>query len=214
VTRMRSELGLTGNIPKGPKKKGQSETAAEPAVVGKKRGRRKGASGKLRGSNSEQPPAEMSGTTPVLGTSGKRGGNQGKTAFVTEHLQQNPDATDDEINEAWELAGNEGGISGSLIYKIRAKEGLTGKRGSKGRGAATKGRAKSSPRTAGADSTAESAAETPKPLDKRTNRGRVVAELEGDIDRVIFKLMSVGGLEEIEDGLRNVRRRLILSQGQ
>src|SRR6516225_211345 len=90
VTKLRSQLGLTGNIPKGPGKKAEVEASARP--TGKKRGRRKGAT--------------------------RRGGNQGKSAFVVKHLRQSPDADDEQINEAWASAGNEGGISGSLMYKI------------------------------------------------------------------------------------------------
>src|SRR5215471_2530802 len=63
VTSMRSQLGLTGNIRKGPGKTAEAEDAARP--TGKRHGRRKGATG--------------------------RGGNQGKTAFVTDHLRQAPD---------------------------------------------------------------------------------------------------------------------------
>src|SRR5262249_3952279 len=82
VTQVRSELGLTGTMPKPPEKKARAETGAGPR--GKKRGRRKGATG--------------------------RGGNQGKTRFVTEHLRQDPGASDAQINEAWASAGNEGEI--------------------------------------------------------------------------------------------------------
>jgi hypothetical protein len=221
VSNLRREMGLTGSGPR------QAEAKVESAPTTKKSSKPKGAGGKRRAAEPEQAPAEGNGTPAVLGSRGEptadsgdrpiatgRGGNQGKTAFVTEHLGQNPQATDDEIREAWASAGNEGGISGSLIYKIRAKEGLTGRRGAKGRGAGNKGRAKSSPEGMRADRTPEPVAGTPKPLDRRTNRGRVVAELEGDIDRLIFKLMAVGGLEEIEDELRKVRRRLILGQGE
>jgi hypothetical protein len=221
VSGLRAKQGLTGNP------KNQPEAASNSAPAPKKSSKPKRTTGKARGREQEQAPAEANGTTAVLGSRDEpasptasigmvsgRGGNQGKTAFVTEHLRQNSHATDDEINEAWASAGNEGGISGSLIYKIRAKEGLTGRRGAKGRGAGKKGRAKSSPRTTGADRTAEPVAEAPKPLDRRTNRGRVIEEVESDIDRLIFKLMGVGGMETIEDELRKVRRRLILSQGE
>ena len=174
VTRMRSELGLTGNIPKGPGKKAEAEASARP--TGKRRGRRKRATA--------------------------RGGRQGKTAFVVKHLRQSPDATDEQINEAWASAGNEGGISGSLLYKIRAREGLTGKKRAKGRGAGKR-------RRAGRNH--EPVAGTPKSLDGRTNRGRIMADIEGDIDRLIFQLMAVGGMEPIEDELRKVRRLLYRS---
>lgn len=187
VNRMRSEFGLTGNIPKGPGKKTEAEASASP--TGKKRGRRKGATGR------------------------RRGGNQGKSAFVVDHLRQNRQATDEEINEGWTAAGNEGNISGSLLYKLRAKEGLTRRRGARGRGIGKKGRARSSSMGMRVGRTAEPGAGTPKTLDGRTSRGRVMAEIEADIDRLIFKLIALGGLEEIEDELRKVRRRLILSQG-
>jgi hypothetical protein len=174
VTQMRSKMGLSGNIPKGAGKKAEAEAGARP--TGKKRGRRKRATG--------------------------RGGNQGKTAFVVKHLRQSPDATDEQINEAWAAAGNEGGISGSLLYKIRAKRGLTGKK--KGRGAGKKRRAKGTR----VGRTAEPTVGTPVPLDRRTNRGRIIEEVESDIDRLIFKLMGAGGMETIEDGLRRVRHLL------
>ena len=214
VTRMRSELGLTGNIPKGPGKKDEAETIGEPTTTVKKRGGSKEVVGNRVGRRPKQAPAETNGTTTVVGSGGKRGGNQGKTAFVTEHFRQNPNATDDEITEAWAAAGNEGGISGSLIYKIRAKEGLTGKRGAKGRSAAKKVRARSSSEGTSAARTAEPVAGTPKPLDRRTNRGRIIEEVESDIDRLIFKLMGVGGMETIEDELRKVRRLLYHSNSE
>jgi hypothetical protein len=185
VTRMRSEMGLTGNIPKGPGKKAEAEAGARP--TGRKRGRRKRAIG--RG----------------------RGGNQGKTAFVVEHLRQNPGATDDEINEAWASARNDGGISGSLLYKLRAKEGLTRRRGARGRGVGKRGRARASSMRTRVGRTAGPGAGTPRPLDGRTSQGRIMGEIEGDIDRLIFKLMAVGGMETIEDELRKVRRLLCRS---
>ena len=140
-----------------------------------------------------------------------RGGNQGKTAFVIEHLRQNPGARDEEIVEAWTAAGNEGGISGSLLYKIRAKEGRTRKRRTRGRGVGKKGRPRSSLEGTSADRTPEPATGAPKPLDRRTNRGRTIEKVEGDIDRLIFRLIALGGMEAIEDELRKVRRLLYRS---
>jgi hypothetical protein len=40
-----------------------------------------------------------------------------------------------------------------------------------------------------------------------------MAEIERDIDRLIFKLMNVGGMEDIEGELRKVRRLLYRSLG-
>ena len=174
VTRMRSEMGLTGNIRKRRGMRAGAETGTTSAPAVKKRRRRKRATG--------------------------RGGNQGKTAFVTQHLRRDPGASDEAINEAWAAAGNEGGISGSLLYKIRAKRGLTGKK--KRRGAGKK-------RWAGR--TPAPVAGTPKSLNGRKGRGRALAEVEGDIDRLLFKMMGIGGMETIEDELRKVRRLLYRS---
>ena len=136
----------------------------------------------------------------------RRGGNQGKTAFVTQHLRRDPSASDEAINKAWAAAGNEGGISGSLLYKIRAKRRLTGKK--KGRGAGKTGRATSSPEGTRVGRTAEPVAGMPRPVDGRTGRGRFLAEVEADIDRLLFRLMGAGGMETVEDGLRRVRHLL------
>jgi hypothetical protein len=181
VTKMRSEMGLTGNIRKQPGKRTGVETGTMSAPAVKKGRRRKRAT--------------------------RRGGNQGKTAFVTQHLRRDPSASDEAINEAWAAAGNEGGISGSLLYKIRAKKGLTAKRGTKRRVAGKKLRAKGTR----VGQSSEPVAETPKPVDGRTGRGRLLAEVEGDIDRLLFRLMGAGGMEEIEDELRKVRRLLYRS---
>jgi hypothetical protein len=42
-------------------------------------------------------------------------------------------------------------------------------------------------------------------------RVKALAEIEGDIDRLIFKLMVAGNLDDIEDELRKVRRLLYQS---
>src|SRR5690242_16827325 len=64
VTGMRSELGLTGNIPKGPGKKAEAETGTTSAPAIKKRGRGKRVT--------------------------RRGGNQGKSAFVRDFIKKDP----------------------------------------------------------------------------------------------------------------------------
>src|SRR5262249_50992708 len=88
------------------------------------------------------------------------------------------------------------------------------KKGAKGRGAGKKVRARSSSMGTRADRIPESVAGTPKPLDRRTNRGRIIEEVESDIDRLIFKLIAVGGMDTIEAELRKVLCRLIWSQGR
>jgi hypothetical protein len=46
---------------------------------------------------------------------------------------------------------------------------------------------------------------------RTSDRSRVLAELEGGIDTLIFKLMGVGGLDRIADALRAARRVLVRS---
>jgi hypothetical protein len=167
VTKMRSEMGLTGNIRKGPGKK--AGTTSAPAI--KKRGR---------------------GKRVTL-----RGGQQGKTAFVRDLLQKNPTANRKAVEEAWLAAGHEGPISSALVSNLRSEMGLTGKQRSR----PAKGKATGT---------------IPKPTDVRRprsgGRDRAFAEIEADIDRIIFKLMAIGGSEVVEAELRKVRRRLILGQ--
>jgi hypothetical protein len=172
VTKMRSELGLTGNIRKGPEKRAEAETRTSPAPAIKKRGRRKGAT--------------------------VRGGRQGKTAFVRDFIKKDPTANRKAVEEAWLAAGNEGPISSALVSNLRSEMGLTGKK----RRRPAKGKVTGT---------------IPEPTDVRRPRsgGRdgALAEIEGDLDRLIFKLIALGGMEPIEDELRKVRRRLILSEG-
>jgi hypothetical protein len=173
VTRMRSELGLTGNIPKGPGKKAEAETGTTSTPAPKRRGRRKRATG--------------------------RGGNQGKTAFVRDFIKKDPTANRKAVEEAWLAAGNEGPISSALVSNLRSEMGLTGKK----RGRPAKGKVTGT---------------IPEPTDVRRprsgGRDRALAEIEVDIDRLIFKMIALGGMEDVEDELRRVRRRLILSQGE
>ncbi|MHC5544295.1 hypothetical protein ACYOEI_39205, partial [Singulisphaera rosea] len=49
-----------------------------------------------------------------------------KTDFLKEFLQRNPKANPKIVNEAWELAGHDGAISGTLVHKIRAELGFAG----------------------------------------------------------------------------------------
>ena len=46
------------------------------------------------------------------------------------------------------------------------------------------------------------------PRAKAGSRHNQLAALEADIDVLLFKVMNLGGLEEIENGLRKTRRLL------
>jgi hypothetical protein len=143
-----------------------------------------------------------------------------KSAFVRDLLQKNPEANRRAVEEAWLAAGHEGLISSALVSNTRSKLGLTGDSRTAESNGATES-AKTAPRKLqgkkrGRRARGEKNGIVSEPTRERKPRsgGRygALAEIEGDIDRLIFKLIALGDMEEIEDELRKVRRRLILSQ--
>jgi hypothetical protein len=136
--------------------------------------------------------------------------DQGKSMFVKEFLNDHPQATHKFVSEAWTKAGMDGTVSETLVSRVRSELGLAGnarkvKPASENRAAAmtkskTKGMKKASPKP------------TPAPQAKpsRSHRGGVLEEVEVGIDRLIFRLAEAGGFGDLEDGLRRVRRQLIV----
>jgi hypothetical protein len=140
---------------------------------------------------------------------------QGKTSFVKEVLIDNPTANSKLVNEAWVSAGMEGTISDTLVNKMRAQLGFAGnlrgkrqarnetetheempgasrKRGRKQRnGSPTRGEARSAGKST-----------------RTTSRTGLLVELEADLDRLLFKVMNLGGLVDVENALRETRRIL------
>jgi len=155
-----------------------------------------------------------------------------KTVFVTGLLGENPEANTRAVNEAWAERGHSGTISPTLVQKLRYDLGLAGnirKRARPVNGQAGK-RAKKSP--GGTNATKPKLVETPlaprngaEPKAKAKSEaapapirasapvrpGDLLDELEKDFDRLIFKLMTAGGLTEAEDALRRVRRQVVRS---
>ena len=132
-----------------------------------------------------------------MATRTKKGPN--KTAFVRDFIRQDPTANRKAVEGAWLVAGHEGPISSALVSNLRSKLGLTGKM--RGRGA--KGRA--------SKTIAEPTLER---KSRSASRDRVLDEIEGDLDHLIFKLIALGGMERIEDELRKVRRLLYRRQSE
>jgi hypothetical protein len=141
----------------------------------------------------------------------------GKSSFVKEYLFDNPQATYKAVSEAWTKAGMDGGVSESLVSKVRSDLKLAGntRKGSKAASGAGADKAKKTTKAVAKKAGSETAAAAPEPGKKpsRTDRTRLLEEVEGEIDRLIFRLMSVGGLAEVEDALRAARRRLVRSHG-
>jgi hypothetical protein len=153
----------------------------------------------------------------------------GKSEFVKEVLGKNPLANPKTVNDEWKAAGQGGTISATLVNKLRASLGLSGnlrptikpktrrrsadvqlssakKRASKRKKNSTKSMLLAASRSNGS-----------RPIqpalqpEHRPKIGRYlgsIEELEEDIDRLLFKVMRLGGLPAIEESLRQTRRLL------
>lgn len=156
----------------------------------------------------------------------------GKTMFVKNVLQKNAQANAAAVNAAWKSAGRPGTISGTLVQKMRRELGLTGNPRSRpaisvgaaavktkekaaaprvrkpGGGPAADGRRTRANGRHGTAAPARTSAVEP----ARQPEGRVLEELEVDVDRLIFRVMAVGGLPAVEETLRRARRLLIRRQ--
>ena len=156
-----------------------------------------------------------------MGTAGEKRPN--KTDFVRKFLKKNLTANRKAVEEAWHSAGHEGSISSPLVSKLRSELGLTGNHRSGSRTSesnsapepvrATAGRKQSKKRGRGPKGTASGAVAEPikERMPRSAGRDGALAEIEGDIDRLIFKLIALGGLETLEEELRKVRRLLYRS---
>ena len=127
----------------------------------------------------------------------------GKTSFLKEFLNDNPQGNVKAVNEAWTAAGFDGTISETLVYKARASLGLTGNLSGKTK--QPRGKATPTGKKRGRPRKEPTAPVTGQPRGRKSARTLALTELEADIDRLIFKVMGVGDLTEIEDSLRQAR---------
>jgi hypothetical protein len=141
--------------------------------------------------------------------------NLGKTSFVKEVLFDNPQANPTAVNEAWTAAGMNGTISPTLVNKMRSELGLTGNlRAQPGKTkAATTSKPLSRDKKRGGKPSGQRLATNMEPSKaensgRRTPRNQALVHVEAEIDRLLFLVMNVGGLTEVEDALRESRRRL------
>jgi hypothetical protein len=148
--------------------------------------------------------------------------NPSKTDFATQLLQRNAKANVRLVNEAWKAAGHDGEISVSLVQKIRSDLGLTGnlrgrskkaKRDGVGEGLRRKLKDRGPKRANGRSRTQGNgmhSASLPARKPLLNDPEWVLDDVEGELDRLIFKLMGIGGMEEVEDALRRVRRLVVV----
>ena len=137
----------------------------------------------------------------------------GKTGFVKEYLNDHPMANPTEVNRAWQEAGMEGSVSASLVNKLRALMGLTGNlRATSKRGKAGKGkpmRDKPAIIPTGPEPARPRRGRPPKTSTILASQARQLAEVEADLDRLLFKVMGLEGrYPRLEESLREVRRVL------
>jgi hypothetical protein len=227
VSNIRNDLGLAGNLrtrSKPAEANGATESSKPKAKVGrpKKKTTKTKVSARARAKGDLNDRSETS-LVPAL-----KSKSLGKSSFVKEVLFDNPQANTKKVNDAWTKAGMEGRISDSLVSAIKSGLGLA--RGlksepetasgesvtrttkpKKNNQATSKASGPSSARANRAESNGASAEPAPARKARMSDRERLLAEVEGDIDRLMFKLMRLGGLEAVEDALRSARRVVVRS---
>ena len=146
--------------------------------------------------------------------------NQGKTEFVQQVLTNDPHANARKVREEWAAAGHSGTISQTLVNKQRSVMGLAGNlKGGRPKGPGSAGTEKlpytgkkrgRKPKSASLNGH-EAAGDG---MSTGEHRGRIggrsahLGQIEADIDRLLFRVMGLGGLENIEESLRRTRRLL------
>jgi hypothetical protein len=155
-----------------------------------------------------------------MATSTKTKRNQGKTEFVKEVLANNPLANATLVREAWAAAGHSDSISQTLVNKQRSEMGLAGNlkggRPKKSESAVAEKRPYTGkkrgrkPKSAGSNGheAAGNGRSFDAPKGKTGGRQAQLSLIEAEIDRLLFRVMHIGGLEDIEDSLRRTRRLL------
>ena len=132
----------------------------------------------------------------------------GKTSFVKEYLHDHPDAPAKEVNEAWKDAGMQGTISHPVISEVRRVLGMITMPRSRSRTATS---TKSAPTKKGRGKTAgkqtrQRATTAVETRAQQPSRASALLAVEVEIDRLIFQVMNLGKLSEVETALRSARR--------
>jgi hypothetical protein len=131
----------------------------------------------------------------------------GKSSFVKEFLNDHPQSNVKTVNKAWLKAGMTGTISSTLVNTMRASMGLTGN---------LRATTKPTPTTTGmrpgrplkSTTAAVNQQRASSPQGRKSDRSSALLEVEAEIDRLIFTVMGIGNLPEIETVLREARRRV------
>jgi hypothetical protein len=150
-----------------------------------------------------RPRVSTKRTKPATTTPGKAG-------FTKEFLNDHPEATSREVNEAWANAGMLGTISHTVVSEVRKVLGLTGKTAPSSRKQPSRAAAPTSTlqRRTPAAETGSTGNIVKATTTHDTSRTAVLLAVEEQIDRLIFQMMGLGELTEIETALREARRAL------
>jgi hypothetical protein len=132
----------------------------------------------------------------------------GKTMFVKEFLNDHPRSNVDAVNKAWRGAGFDGTISTTLVNKMRALMGLTGNLRGNTRTPKTGTTGKKRGRPRKETTAAANGKPTGQPRRSTSDRTDALLGVESEIDKLIFQVMGIGELPEIESVLREARRRV------
>ena len=122
----------------------------------------------------------------------------GKAGFTKEFLNDHPEASSKEVNEAWAKAGMLGTISHTVVSEVRKKLGLLGKASP----ASTPPGRRSAAETGSTTSIVTGA------TSQDSSRTAALLAAEEQIDQLIFQMMGLGEMTEIETALREARRAL------
>jgi hypothetical protein len=132
----------------------------------------------------------------------------GKTGFVKEFLNDHPQGNAKAVNEAWQAAGFDGTISPTLVSQMRRQLGLTGDRtrtAAEEKAAPTGKKRGRRPRVTAAAVDGKPAG---RPRGGKSGRTMALEGIESDLDHLLFKVMEIGDLPQVEEGLRQARRLL------
>jgi hypothetical protein len=114
------------------------------------------------------------------------------------------------VNEAWAKAGMQGRISHTTVSEVRKSLGLIGKPRTATSAKVTQAKAPAiKPR--GSMPVTETKVATSKVVEtsrQDSSRTTILLAVESEIERLIYTIMGLGDLPEIETALRDARRRV------
>jgi hypothetical protein len=163
-----------------------------------------GLSGKLRAKSKPKTAAKAKSPNKMS----KSASSPGKSMFVKEYLNDHPQGNVSAVNQAWQAAGFDGTISPALVNQIRAKLGLTGnlRESTKKPKPSATGKKRGRPRKE--TTAAVNGKLVEQPRGRKSDRSHALMSVETEIDKLLFQVMLIGDLPEIETALREARRRV------